>query len=178
MNKHADRYLKLAKEVAQWSKDPSSKIGCVVVGHKGQILSQGYNGFPRGIEDRMERLIDRETKYHLVVHAEKNAIYNACLNGVSLDRASMYVYGLPICSECAKGIIQVGITDVYLYYSHINRRQDWLESWNKSRALFDEAGVTVHVVYDEIPGSRLTACPNCESPWEPYQEEHHICTHE
>ena len=63
------RYINLAKEIATWSKDPRTKVGAVVVGKEGQILSQGYNGFPRGIEDREERLNDREQKYRYVVHA-------------------------------------------------------------------------------------------------------------
>ena len=61
--------------------------------------------FQRGIKDSEERLNNRERKYELVVHAEMNAIYNASLNGVSLKDSTLYVYGLPICDECAKGII-------------------------------------------------------------------------
>ena len=96
MNKWDQRYLKLAYEVAQWSKDPSSKIGAVTVGAKGQVLSQGFNGLPRGLKDSFTRLHDRETKYKFVVHAEMNAIYNATYNGTSLDGSTLYVYGLPI----------------------------------------------------------------------------------
>lgn len=133
------RYLKLAYEVAQWSKDPSSKIGAITVGSKGQVLSQGFNGFPRGLKDDFTRLNDRETKYKFVVHAEMNAIYNATYNGTSLDGATLYVYGLPICSECAKGVIQVGIKRVVMP----NQKMDgkWLESWLTSMSFFDEAGV-------------------------------------
>ena len=79
------RYLDLAAEVSKWSKDPSSKIGAVAVGSKGQVLSQGYNGFPRGIVDGGVRLNEREIKYKYIVHAEMNLIYNATYNGVSLD---------------------------------------------------------------------------------------------
>ena len=75
INKWYKRYLKLAKEVATWSKDPNTQVGAVVVGSKGQILSQGYNGFPRGISDLSKRLNDRDTKLSLIVHAEMNAIY-------------------------------------------------------------------------------------------------------
>ena len=57
------RYLKLADSVATWSKDPSSKIGAIAVGSKGQVLSQGFNGFPRGIQDTHQRLETRELKY-------------------------------------------------------------------------------------------------------------------
>ena len=101
------RYLQLAEEVASWSKDPSTKIGAVAVGSKGQVLAQGFNGFPRGMEDKLQYYEDRETKYKYVVHAEMNVIYNATYNGVSLDGATLYVTGLPVCSDCAKGIIQV-----------------------------------------------------------------------
>ena len=60
VNKWYLRYLSLAKEVATWSKDPNTQVGAVVVGSKGQILSQGYNGFPRGIKDSNRRLNDRD----------------------------------------------------------------------------------------------------------------------
>jgi len=102
-------YLGLAKHIAEWSKDPSTKCGAIAIGKHMQILSVGFNGFPRKIEDTAERLNDRPTKYSLMVHAEMNCIYNATLNGISLDDATMFVYGLPVCSECAKGIIQSGI---------------------------------------------------------------------
>ena len=82
------RYLDLAENVSSWSKDPSRKIGAVAVGSKGQILSQGYNGFPRGIDDSIERYNDKETKYRYVVHAEMNVVYNATYNGISLDGAT------------------------------------------------------------------------------------------
>lgn len=133
------RYLKLAYEVAQWSKDPSSKIGAITVGAKGQVLSQGFNGFPRGLKDDFTRLHDRETKYKFVVHAEMNAIYNATYNGTSLDGATLYVYGLPICSECAKGVIQVGIKRVVMPNQKVDGK--WLGSWMQSESFFDEAGV-------------------------------------
>ena len=115
LSEWSKRYISLAKEVSTWSKDPSRKIGAVAVGEKGQILAQGYNGFPRGILDSADRYNDRSTKYKLVVHAEMNVIYNATFNGVSLNGARLFVYGLPVCSECAKGIIQVGIQAVTIY---------------------------------------------------------------
>ena len=74
-----ERYLHLAKEVSTWSKDPSTKVGAVAIGDNGEVLTQGFNGFPRGIKDSSERLKDRERKYKLVVHAEMNAIYNLSL---------------------------------------------------------------------------------------------------
>jgi len=137
-------FLRLAKEVASWSKDPSTKVGAVAVGPKRNVLAQGYNGFPRGIFDYAERYNDKPTKYMYVVHAEMNVIYNATYNGVSLDGASLYVYGLPPCSECAKGIIQVGIKEIITETQGIPKK--WEDSWNFSKSMFDEAGVTVRTI--------------------------------
>ena len=133
------RYLKLAEEVASWSKDPSRQIGAVAVGSKGQVLAQGYNGFPRGIDDSFSRYYDRERKYELVVHAEMNVIYNATYSGVSLDGATLYVTGLPVCSECAKGIIQVGIKRVVMREMEIP--ESWKDSWRKTQEMFNEASI-------------------------------------
>ena len=94
---------------------------------------------PRGISDSEERLNNREIKYKYVVHAEQNLIYNATYNGVSLDGATIYVTGLPVCSECAKGIIQVGINRVVMPKQEI--KENWKESWKLSSALFDEANI-------------------------------------
>ena len=135
-----DKYIHLAKEISTWSKDPSTQVGAVVIGEHGQLLSQGYNGFPRGIKDSEERLNNRERKYELVVHAEMNAIYNASLNGVSLKGSTLYVYGLPICNECAKGIIQVGIQKVVAMRPE-KYNIAWEESINNARNLFSEADV-------------------------------------
>lgn len=139
------RYAELAKQVASWSKDPSRKIGAVAVGDKGQLLAQGYNGFPRGIKDTDERLNNREEKYKYVVHAEMNVIYNASHSGVSLDGSDLYVYGLPICSECAKGIIQVGIKQVFILTEE-EIPPIWVESWERTRLMFKEAGIKYHLM--------------------------------
>ena len=140
------RYMAMAKEISLWSKDPNTKVGAVAVGTKGQILSQGYNGFPRGIFDTEERLNDRPTKYKYVVHAEMNVIYNATYSGVSLDGAKLFVYGLPVCNECCKGIIQVGIKEVYVAQECIDIRPMWFESWTQSLDMFNESGVKVFAV--------------------------------
>jgi dCMP deaminase len=142
------RYMQLARQVAGWSKDPSSQIGAVAIAKKGQVLSQGYNGFPRGIADDDNRISDRATKYRYVVHAEMNAIYNATYNGVSLDGSTLYVSGLPCCSECAKGIIQVGISRVVMDGDPENPR--WKESCSLALDMFKEAGVEVDFIPKEL----------------------------
>jgi dCMP deaminase len=123
------RYLELAKHISTWSKDPSTKIGAVAIAKNGQVLSQGYNGFPRGVNDDPKRLNDREQKLQRVVHAEMNVIYNASLHGVSLAGSTLYVYGLPCCSDCAKGVIQVGFKRVVMPKQVQTDR--WKESWNR-----------------------------------------------
>jgi dCMP deaminase len=139
LDKWDQRFLKLAEEVASWSKDPSRKIGAVAIGAKGQVLAQGFNGFPRGIDDSEERYNDRERKYELVVHAEMNVIYNATYSGVSLDGATLYVSGLPVCSDCAKGIVQVGIKRVIMRDMEIP--DSWKDSWHKTQEMFNETGI-------------------------------------
>ena len=146
INKWYKRYMDLAEQVSTWSKDPNTKVGAVIVGSKGQILTQGYNGFPRRIKDTTKRLEDRDTKLKYVVHAEMNAIFNATYSGVSLDGATLYVYGLPICSECAKGIIQVGIKKVVIVREFITARPHWEESWLLASEMFGEAGVQIFEV--------------------------------
>lgn len=139
-NKWDHRFLAMAKEIASWSKDPSKKIGAVAVSDKGQVLSQGYNGFPRGINDTDRRLHTRAEKYKYVVHAEMNVIYNATYTGVSLDGATLYVVGLPVCSECAKGIIQTGVKRIVM--ADVEGGMDrWKESWELSKMMFDEVGI-------------------------------------
>jgi dCMP deaminase len=136
-------YLKLAREVSTWSKDPSTKVGAIAVGDKGQILSQGYNGFPRGIKDEDDRLNDKSQKYKYVVHAEQNCIYNATLNGVSLNGADMYIFGLPLCSECAKGVIQVGIKRVIMC-TPLEIPDKWKESYDLTTDMLREVGIEWH----------------------------------
>lgn len=141
MNKWNRRYFELAKLISTWSKDPSKKIGVVAIGNKGQILSTGYNGFARNIPDSEDILNNREEKYKYIIHGEQNAIYNACLNGISLENSTLYIYGLPICHECANAIIQVGVTKVMMQY-----QGDVSNKWNESSKLakknMKRAGIT------------------------------------
>ena len=138
LNKWDARWLEIAGVVSTWSKDPSTKIGAIAVKDK-RLVSTGYNGFPRGIQDYDDRWNNREEKYKYVVHAEMNCIYNASFNGVSLVESDFYVHGLPVCSDCAKGIIQVGVRTVYMPQQDIP--DHWIDSWDLTRSMFDEAGV-------------------------------------
>jgi len=149
MKKWDIRYMKLAQEVSTWSKDPSSQIGAVAIAPTGQVLSQGYNGFPRGISDQIERYTNREIKYDFIVHAEMNCIYNASFNGVSLKGSTIYVYGLPICNECAKGIIQVGIKKVVMNPLPENRNH-WEESCQLAKKMLAEAEIEYEEIHQDL----------------------------
>lgn len=141
------RFLALAREVATWSKDPRHKVGAVAVSSKGQVLSQGYNGFPRGIADSASRYSNGDTKRLFVVHAEQNVIYNATYTGVSLNGATLYIAGLPPCHECAKGIIQTGIRRIVI---DNDQAGGWEASWNQSQAMFKEVGIEVCVYLNSL----------------------------
>ena len=140
LNKWDKRFIKVAKEVASWSKDPSKKIGCIAVKDR-RTIATGFNGFPRGIADISDRLQDRDLKYRYVVHAEMNCIYNASYHGVSLDGSTFYIYGLPVCSECAKGIIQVGVKRVVWKSMTKEIPAKWWDSSMITEEMFLEAGV-------------------------------------
>lgn len=105
------RFLDVAALISTWSKDPSTKVGCVVVGPHREIRSTGFNGFPRGIDDTDARLNDRETKYPLIVHAEENAVAHAARIGQNLMDCTAYVTS-PTCPRCARLLIQAGVCRV------------------------------------------------------------------
>ena len=124
MNKNwKKRYLNLAAQVGTWSKDPKTQVGAVIVGDLNQVISQGYNGL------------------RYVVHAEANAIYNAALNGTKLEGSTLFVHGLPVCSDCAKAIIQVGIKHIVID-SDYEEDDRWTKSFVITKSMFEEAGVT------------------------------------
>jgi dCMP deaminase len=143
------RFLRVAREVASWSKDPSTQVGCVLVKEK-KVLSTGYNGFPKNISDDLNRLIDREQKYEITVHAEVNAVTSAALHGVSTEGATAYVTFNP-CSRCAAVLINAGITTVFSdAAAPIPDR--WLKNFITASKLLAEAGVH----YDTIdPSSEI-----------------------
>lgn len=137
------RFMCIAREVSTWSKDPSTSIGAVIVNDERRILATGFNGFPRGIEDTEERLNDREQKYPRIVHGEANTLMNALYSGVPVKGATIYVWGLPICSECTKLVIQAGIKRVVITYPEL-APEKWRNQWDKmSKPMYDEAGVSV-----------------------------------
>lgn len=128
------RFIDLARHVAQWSKDPSTKVGCVIVNSDRTIASIGYNGLPRGVSDTAERLMDRDTKLSMTLHAEENAILGA---SQQLDGCTAYIWPMPPCSNCAARLIQTGIARVVAP----TPGKRWYQSCRLGRFMLWEAGV-------------------------------------
>lgn len=106
-------FILQAELIAQKSKDPSTKVGCVIVGDDNAILSMGFNGFPRGVDERDPARWERPEKYHWVEHAERNAIYNAARHGINLLGARAYLNWEPKpCADCTRALIQAGIKEI------------------------------------------------------------------
>ena len=135
------RFLKLAKHISEWSKDPSTQVGCVVVGPDREIRSTGFNGLPRGIEDNDERLNDREIKYPLICHAEENAIMHAARIGISLKDCTAYVTWPP-CTRCARSLIQAGISTI-IYPENTEIPERWITDFNLSLNMLKEANINL-----------------------------------
>jgi dCMP deaminase len=136
------RYLELAKHVAQWSKDPSTKTGAVIVSPDGFVAGLGYNGFPKGVEDTPYRLNERDLKYKLIVHCERNAIISAQRN---LGGSTLYTWPFMSCAPCAGMVIQAGITRCV---SFKNDNPRWQADFELTRTMFFEAGVLLNL-YEE-----------------------------
>jgi dCMP deaminase len=152
MNKWDKRFISLARHVAQWSKDPSTKVGAVIVDENKRIISLGFNGFAVGVDDNDELLNNRELKLQAILHAEENAILFAKQD---LSKCTLYVWPLMTCAKCASKIIQSGIKRVIS--CNLNRRQEWENNFKIARQLFDQSGVVYtetkyYVLKDKVNG--------------------------
>lgn len=127
------------------SKDKYTQIGALVVGKNNEIVSTGYNSFPRGIDDSHSERQERPEKYYWFEHAERNAIYNAARIGVSTEGCTMYLTcGIP-CADCARGIINAGIVKIVCEMDPLfgARGDMWEEHAKRSLIMFEEAGVEI-----------------------------------
>ena len=146
----ARHFLQLALDHARMSKDPSTRVGAIITGPDREIVSGGFNGFPRGIADTPERLNDRDTKLKLIVHAETNAILGAARLGAGLKGCTLYlaatddsgmVWGGPPCTRCTVEIIQAGIGGI-VSYSPKKVPSRWHEDLALARKLIEEVGIS------------------------------------
>lgn len=131
------------------SKDPKTQNGACIVGKENKIIGMGYNGLPRGCSDDDSQYWEDDdhdilnSKHTYVVHAEKNAIYNAMAHDIS--HAKMYITQFP-CNTCAQAIIQVGIKEiVFLRKKKHSHHSSLNQAVNK---MFNDSGVTIFCYKD------------------------------
>jgi len=148
MIKWHNRFLDLASHVAQWSKDPSTKVGCVIVNDDRQVVGMGYNGFPRGVADGKDRYEDRSIKYPMVVHAEANAI----LNAVGSTRDCFAYVTHPPCAGCMGLLIQAGVRSIITHRPDEGLAERFRESFAITDTMAREARVPVTFMEDLTDG--------------------------
>ena len=148
------RYLQMVDQVADLSKDPSTKIGAIITYKSGLIISAGFNGFPSGVSEDVPSRWERPEKYYWVEHAERNAIQRAALDDYILIGTTLYTTGIP-CADCAKAVIGHRIKHVVVWKSGsgletaVNRpagAMDWTFSIQIGRQMLEEAGVKIREV--------------------------------
>ena len=140
------RFLRIANEVATWSKDPSTQVGCVLVNEKRHIISTGYNGFPRDVTDKKEWLGDRSVKYSMVIHAEVNAVLQT--EG-DCHGATAYVTHRP-CANCSAVLVQSGIKRIVSFQPDVGLAERFKDSFAIADTLLHEAGVDVTLHETEL----------------------------
>jgi dCMP deaminase len=142
-------FMKHVYLIASKSKDTKTKVGAVIV-RNNAIISEGYNGMCKGVDDAVEDRYERPEKYFWMEHAERNSIYHCSRNGISTDSTTLYTMGLP-CSDCARSIIQSGIKEIVLHedwdhgLSLKMNRQKWSDSCIRSDIMFSEAKIQIRM---------------------------------
>ena len=135
------RFYGVAQSIAGLSRDPSTKVGCLIFGKGYEIRAQGWNGAPRGCAaDTDDRYNTREEKLMWATHAELNAIVNAARVGTPLEGCALFCTHYP-CMGCAKAIVQSGIVQVVCPEPEAGFSERWAEDIKRTRALFYECGV-------------------------------------
>lgn len=148
LTKWEKRWIKEAETQATYSKDPNTKIGCVLVHEWSKTrIASGYNGMPKKVDDNVPERSSRENgeKYFWYEHAERNAIYAAASEGVSTRGTTAFLsFGMP-CTDCCRALIQSGIYKVVCKAGHPTGEpnEKWDAAAERSKTMFEEAGVRV-----------------------------------
>ena len=138
-------FINMCSNVAEKSKDPSTKIGAIVVGPDREIRSTGFNGFARGVKDLPERYADRKIKYPMTAHAEFNCVCQAARVGTSLKDCTIYIQAMP-CTNCSLAIIQSGIREIVVDGKNKPDAaflERWKEESDLAETMLSEAGVVI-----------------------------------
>ena len=131
------RYLELARLVASWSKDPSTKTGAVLVRLDRTVASIGFNGFPKGMPDNSLLYDDRAEKYSRIVHCEMNALIHAREPVVGY---TLYTWPFASCDRCAVHMLQAGVSRFVFPPLSAGAKARWSESLARAKAYVEESG--------------------------------------
>jgi len=173
LNNWHEYFINMLGSVKMKSKDRSTQVGSIIVGPHHNILSTGFNGFPRGVKEThedvqgsyirssmretLEKEIDkrheRPDKYLWTEHAERNAIYNAARHGIALEGSTIYISWLP-CSRCARAIIQSGIKTIVVdAKDRAEKEEYWNNRWGDdidvSKTMLTESKINI-IYYGDI----------------------------
>ena len=141
MYKWDERFLRLAREVSTWSKDPSTQVGCVIAADKTHIVAGiGYNGFPRKLADD-EKLLDRDEKYKYILHAEENALINMHHNQYV---KTLYTWPIAPCNRCAAHILQY--PQIGRIVAPSTKHERFQEGIEIALEMFKSAGIPVDLI--------------------------------
>lgn len=141
-----ERFVELTKYIAGWSKDKNTQTAALIADDSNRIISVGYNGFPSGCNDEIHERYERPAKYLYTEHAERNAIYSAARNGVSLKNTTMYLMWFP-CADCSRAIIQSGITKLVCHKPDLDMPK-WGEHFRAGLEMLSEANIEIIYVTD------------------------------
>ena len=135
-------FMSMVYLVAMKSKDPSTKVGAIIIGPDHEIRSTGFNGLPRNVNDAKPERYQKPIKYFWIEHSERNSVYNAARIGIDLNGCTMYTQGTP-CVDCARAIIQSGIKKVVVdsVWDRGDNRPEWIESLANSKTMLTESGI-------------------------------------
>lgn len=151
-------YMGIAELASKRSKDPSTRHGACIINKYNRIISIGYNGLPKGLNDDGYNesgsvngvVIDywlTPNKYPYVVHAEENAILNAT---VDLKDTILYLYsekGYYPCSTCARMMSQTGIKEVVMKTAIRENTPQY--DWSHTKHIFEQARITIRVLNND-----------------------------
>ena len=132
------RFLRLAREVSTYSKDPSTKVGAVIVRPDKSVLSTGFNGFPRQMKDVPSFYENRDEKYARIIHAEMNALIQA---KQSVEGCLLFTWPFPCCERCAIHLVQAGIKIFTAPIPSKEASERWGTSFERAAEFLDEMNI-------------------------------------
>lgn len=144
------RYLRLAREIASWSRDPSTSVGAILVDAQHIALATGHNGFTSGLRDTPERLNNRETRLKLTLHGEENCLINAGKAGHAVLGATCYVWPLAPCVSCASKLVQAGVRTIVTVTASPALTSRWGDDLALAQEVYNETGVDLLIYEPEF----------------------------